>query len=576
MHGYTLILTLAFGFSLALVLGYATQRLVRSPILGYLIAGFLVGPRTPGFVADAGLATELAEVGVILLMFGVGLHFHLKDLLAVRAIALPGAVVQSLVATGFGALTALAFGWTLGAGIVLGIAISVASTVVLMRVLMDAEALSTPHGRIAVGWLIVEDIFTVVALVLLPVVGAGGVGAGAIAGSLAWAAVKLAILVAIMLVIGARAIPWTLTQVARTRSRELFTLAVLAIALAIAAGSAALFGASMALGAFLAGMVVGQSEVSHQAAADALPMRDAFAVLFFLSVGMLFDPALLVTQPGLVLAVLAIILVAKPLAALGIVLVLGYPVRSAITVALGLAQIGEFSFILADAARKIGLLPAEGQSVLVVCALISIALNPPIFRRAHRIEAWLRSHRRLWALLNRRVDREGRALEKIAQAPTARGGVRAVVAGYGPVGETVTEILRDFGVEPVVIELNVDAVKRVKQSGIPAIFGDASRREILESAGVADARYLLLTIPDPESRQSVVAAARALNPDVKVIARARFVKERAALQELGVSAVAIEEVEAAVGLARLLLVEVGAETSRIEAEAARIRAKYAI
>src|SRR5688572_18293340 len=319
MHNIDLILTLTLGVSSALNLGYITQRLGLSPILGYLLAGIAAGPYTPGPVADARLASQLAEVGVILLMFGVGLHFHLKDLLAVKAIAIPGAVGQSVVATALGALIAWGAGWTLGSGIVLGIAISVASTVVLMRVLVDNKALDTPQGHVAVGWLIVEDILTVLVLVLLPVVassaGKGG-GAAAIAGSLGLALLKIGVLVFLVLVLGSRVIPWILTLVARTRSRELFTLAVLALALVVATTSAVVFGASMALGAFLAGMVVGQSKVSEQAAADALPMRDAFAVLFFVSVGMLFDPRFLLQQPVLVLAVLGVILIAKPLVAL--------------------------------------------------------------------------------------------------------------------------------------------------------------------------------------------------------------------------------------------------------------------
>lgn len=582
MHEYGLIVTLAASFSIALVLGFATQRLGASPILGYLLAGIAAGPHTPGFVADAALAAQLAEVGVILLMFGVGLHFHPGDLLAVKGIAVPGAVAQSAVATALGALVAVAFGWSFGAGAVLGMAVAVASTVVLMRVLLDNDQLGTAHGRIAVGWLIVEDIFTVVVLVLLPVMAGAlsgtAAGLGAAAGALGWALFKLAVLFALLLGVGSRVVPKLLAQVARSRSRELFTLAVLAAALAIAAGSALLFGASMALGAFLAGMVVGRSETSHQAAADALPMRDAFAVLFFVSVGMLFDPRFVFREPALVLSVLAIILVAKPLAALAIVLGLGYSVRTALTVAVGLAQIGEFSFILAEAGRRLGVLPEEATSVLVACALISIALNPLAFRTMGPIEAWLRARPRLWAILERRAARRGRAAnEATARALAAeRNAIHAIVVGYGPVGETASALVRDFGIEPVIVELNVDTVTRLVREGKRAIYGDASRRDILESAGIRSARVLLVTLPDLASRAPVITTARALNPKIKILVRARYLAERRELERLGADAVCYEEAEAAVGLAELLLEEVGADQARIRAEAEKIRRRFAI
>jgi CPA2 family monovalent cation:H+ antiporter-2 len=346
MHEIGLILTLSAGLVAALFFGFLTERLRLSPILGYLLAGIAVGPHTPGFTADAAITAQLAEVGVILLMFGVGLHFRLKDLVAVRRVAVPGAVGQSLVATLLAAGVAHWFGWGLGAGLALGIGLSVASTVVLMRVLADGGLLDSVHGHVAVGWLVVEDIFTVVILVLLPasaaVFGGGGGGLGDLAAALGLALLKVSLLSVVMLLAGARAIPWMLVAVARTRSRELFTLAILAVALAIATVASRVFGVSMALGAFLAGMVVGQSKVSHQAAADALPMRDAFAVLFFVSVGMLFDPGFLLEEPGLVAATLVIVLVAKPLVALLLVELMGYSVRTGLVVAVGLAQIGEF------------------------------------------------------------------------------------------------------------------------------------------------------------------------------------------------------------------------------------------
>src|SRR4051794_8638549 len=380
MHSYPLITTMAAAFTAAWVLGLITQRLRLSPIVGYLLAGVAIGPFTPGFVGDPTLAPQLAEMGVILLMFGVGLHFHVKDLLAVRGVAIPGAVGQSLVATALGVAVSTAFGMPFKLGLVLGMATAVASTVVLIRGLTDNKMLDTPHGHVAVGWLIVEDIFTVVPLVLIPAMGTAAPDAGAAAAGAAghaaasshplWltmliALAKLAALVALVLLAGSKVIPRVMVAVARLRSRELFTLTVLVMAIAIAAGSAYLFGASMALGAFLAGMVVGQSPVSHQAAADALPMRDAFAVLFFTSVGMLFDPRFIFHDPMLLIAGLFVVLIAKPLAALFIVALIGYPVHTGLVVALGLAQIGEFSFILSDLGRQHHLMSERGHNLLV-------------------------------------------------------------------------------------------------------------------------------------------------------------------------------------------------------------------
>ncbi len=381
MHNIDLILTLTGGLAAALTLGYVTHRLGLSPIVGYLLAGVAVGSHTPGFVADRELAEQLAEIGVILLMFGVGLHFHLKELWAVRRVAIPGAVGRIVLATAMGAVVTRAFGWSWTAGLVFGLAISVASTVVLIRVLTDARDLHTPTGHIAVGWVVVEDLVTVVMLVLLPpLVGAEGTGAAGMAHALGEAALKIAALVAFTVLIGRRAIPWLLERVAETRSRELFSLAVLVLALGIAVGSATLFGVSMALGAFLAGTVVGRSEFSLRAAAEVLPMRDAFAVLFFVSVGMLFDPAYLVEAPGLVAATLAIVLVGKSLVALGIVSLLGYPLRVSLAVAVALAQIGEFSFIVALLGRQLDILPAAGANTLVAAAIVSITLNPLLYR----------------------------------------------------------------------------------------------------------------------------------------------------------------------------------------------------
>jgi CPA2 family monovalent cation:H+ antiporter-2 len=557
MHDLPLISTIAAAFTAAWLLGLLTQWLRLSPIVGYLLAGILIGPHTPGFVGDVHIAQQLAEVGVILLMFGVGLHFHLKDLIAVKNVAIPGAVVQSLIATVVAMAVFSAFGMPLKTGAVLGMAMAVASTVVLMRVLMDADVLSSRQGHVAVGWLIVEDIFTVILLVLIPVLGtdAPGAGPGAFWWTLGVALVKLAVLVAIVLVAGAKVVPWVLVRVARLRSRELFTLTILVFSVAIAAASYFFFGASMALGAFLAGMVVAQSPVSHQAAADALPLRDAFAVLFFVSVGMLFDPVFLIDQPLMVAAALGIILIVKPLAALLIVAVLGHSVRTALTVAIGLAQIGEFSFILSELARKHGLMPESGHNVLVVAAIISITLNPLLFRALPRIEDGLRKHPRLWWLLNGRAERNAAAmnLAELGPVPSAEDGKRlAIVVGYGPVGRSVHKVLQDAGLSTVIIDMNIDTVTELHDEGQAAIFGDGSNLGVLEQAGVSRATHLVVTLPNASHRAAVVTAGRSLSETVRIVVRARYLRESEELAKSGASAAVFEEADA---LARLVLAD---------------------
>ncbi len=401
-HDVTLIATIALGFVLAFVFGLAANRLRLPPLVGYLVAGIVLGPYTPGFVADAGLAGQLAEIGVILLMFGVGLHFSVADLMAVRRIAVPGAIGQIVAATAIGAGMAMLWGWSFGAGLVLGLCLSVASTVVLLKALEERNAVSTPNGRIAVGWLIVEDLAMVLALVLLPALAGvlGGVASADAHGhagdegplwlTLLITFAKVGAFGAIALMVGPRVMPWLLKQVARTGSRELFTLSVLSIALGIAFGSAALFGVSFALGAFFAGVVLNESDLSHKAAANSLPLQDAFAVLFFVSIGMLFDPSILVREPLLVAAVVLLVVVAKSLVALGIVLALGYPISTALTVSAALAQIGEFSFILAGLGLTYQLLPQEGLSLILAAALLSITLNPMIFAGADAAGRWVR------------------------------------------------------------------------------------------------------------------------------------------------------------------------------------------
>jgi monovalent cation:H+ antiporter-2, CPA2 family len=585
-NGAGFLVNLSVSLVLALILGLFTQRLRLSPIIGYLLAGIAIGPHTPGFVADPKMAHDFAELGVILLMFGVGLHFNFNDLLAVRRIAIPGSLGQIVVASALGTIAALSFGLGPAAALVIGIAISVASTVVLVRVLMDHDLLQTSQGHIAIGWLILEDIFTVFVLVVLPglasIWGKSETGGGSLLITFGLATAKFAGLTVLVVLIGRKAIPWLLNLVARTRSRELFTLTILSLAFAIATGSAALFGVSMALGAFLAGVVVGQTEVSNQAAADALPMKDAFAVLFFVSVGMLFDPQAIVNQPRLLIGLLGVIILAKPLAAFLIIWVLRYSVRTAITVALSLSQIGEFSFLLANEAVGLGILSPEGQSLLVGCALISIAANPLLFRAITPLEQWLRSRDRIWRALSQRSNVEGAKLNEEERSRSlgldqdSEGKAGAVIVGYGPVGQTAFRILKDFDVPLVIVDLNVDTVRKLRGSGQAAVYGDASQRDILEAAGVKKASYLLVTIPDVLTRSSVILAAKELNPKLHVFSRARHLQERVWLDEIGATDICIEEAETAIGLAILLLREVGADGNRIQKEIQKIRGEYGI
>ena len=579
MHDLPLITTIAAAFSAALVLGLITQRLKLSPIVGYLLAGIAIGPHTPGFAGDIKLAGQLAEIGVILLMFGVGLHFDLKDLLAVRRVAVPGAVGQSVIATVLGVIMAAAFGWSLRSGLVLGMAMSVASTVVLLRVLMDNRMLDTPHGHVAVGWLIVEDVFTVIVLVLIPALGTSQEVAGAVASTPLWkslpiALFKLAALVAILLVVGSRVVPWIMVRVARLRSRELFTLTVLVMAIAVAAASQHLFGASMALGAFLAGMVVGQSPVSHQAAADALPLRDAFAVLFFASVGMLFDPGFIFQQPLLVLCALAIVMIGKPIVALAIVAVMGYPARTGLTVALGLAQIGEFSFILSDLGRRHGLLNDAGHNVLVACALVSITLNPLLFRSIDPIERTLKRWPSVWRFLNgRNMRREQKMNEQTGRSLEQSDKPLAVIVGYGPVGRTADSIIRGGGLETIVVDLNMDTIQALTRQGRLALYGDAYNIEVMHQA-LPRATHLVITLPHSINRNPLIAAAKLINPAIKVFVRARYIAERDELTQVGADAACYEEAEAAVALAKLVLFEQGADPQTIKRETMRIRQEF--
>jgi CPA2 family monovalent cation:H+ antiporter-2 len=571
MHNLDLILTLTGGLVAALVFGYLTQRVGLSPIVGYLLAGLVVGPNTPGFVANKHLADQLAEVGVILLMFGVGLQFHLKELLEVRRIAILGALGQILVATGLGYVIGTAMNWGWAAGIVFGLAISVASTVVLLRVLADNNDLHTPAGHIAVGWLVVEDLFTVLVLVLLPVVfGSGEAASANVPLALVLAVAKLGVLVAFTLVAGGRLIPWVLGHVARTNSRELFTLTILVLALGIAVTSAKIFGASMALGAFLAGMVVGRSDFSQRAASEALPMRDAFAVLFFVSVGMLFDPRHLAASPGLVAATLAVVLVGKPLAALLIVWFLKCPVRTGLSVAVALAQIGEFSFILATVARDLRLLPDPAYNALVAASILSISLNPLLYRLIDGFEMKLKTRPGLWRILNARANGMPRDAGRAAEPAYAQNPL-AVVVGYGPVGRTLTRLLRESDIEPVVIELNLDTFRELKAEGIQAVYGDASQRDTLIHAGAQKAMSLILSTAGMPGSQELIRLAKELNPAIRLFARSVHLREASALRQAGADAVFSGEGEVALSMTEFMLRQVGATPEQIDRERDRIR-----
>jgi CPA2 family monovalent cation:H+ antiporter-2 len=568
VHEYDLILTLTGGFAGALILGYLTQRLGLSPIVGYLLAGTLLGPNTPGLAVDSGMAEQLAEIGVILLMFGVGLQFHIEELLAVRRVAIPGAIAQGAIATLLGAWLVSSLGWTADGAIVYGIALSVASTVVVIRVLSDHNVLHTHAGHVAVGWLVVQDVMMVLALVLLPAMfGRDGAG-GPLWMAIAITLLKVGALVAFTAVVGARVIPKILDRVAMTRSRELFTLTVLVIALGIAVGSARIFGVSMALGAFLAGMVVGRSDYSLRAASDALPMRDAFAVLFFVSVGILLDPGTLFENPSLLAGSIAIVLVANPLVAFVIMWMTREPFKTCVMVAVALAQIGEFSFILATLGRDLKLLTHEATNMLVATSMISIVVNPVLFRTIDPIVKWIARQPRLRGYFDR-----PRLLDSDAPPPvarTARHAHSAVLIGFGPTGKTVARLLQESGIEPTVVELNIETVRTIRESGVNAVYGDATRPETLTKAGIETARSLILTSAGMANSTEVIRSAREANPGIRVLARAMYLRELPDLKRAGADTVFTGEGEVALAFVEDLLLRLGATAEQIERE--RVRA----
>ena len=561
-HNVSLISTIAAGFGLALVFGYIAVRIKVPPLVGYLFAGILIGPSTPGFVADVDLAGQLAEIGVMLLMLGVGLHFSLKDLLAVRRIAIPGALLQIGVATALGMGTATLWGWSLGASLVFGLALSVASTVVLLRALEARGVLESVNGRIAVGWLIVEDLVMVLVLVLLPALApllGGGDAAQAPTDGNIWATLaitlaKVGAFIALMLVVGRRVFPRLLWLVARTGSRELFTLCVIAGAVSVAYGSAKLFDVSFALGAFFAGMMMRESEFSHRAAEESLPLRDAFSVLFFVSVGMLFDPRVLLDEPLRVLAVVAIIMVGKTLAAVALVVAFRYPLNSALTVGASLAQIGEFSFILAGLGVALKLLPIEGQSLILAGALISIALNSLLFGAIEPVQVWLRQR----SAFARRLERPD---DPLAELPTSTDEAlltgQVVLVGYGRVGKRIAEELTAQKIAFVVAEQNREFVERLRAQGVPAVSGDATDAAVLIQAHIARAAMLVIATPDTLGVRKMVEAARALNPGIEVVVRTHNEEEARLLEAEQIGKVFMGEHELAHGMARHVLARMG-------------------
>ncbi len=548
-HDTDLINIVAVGLGLAFILGALANKLRLSPLVGYLVAGICVGPFTPGFVADQALANQLAEIGVMLLMFGVGLHFSLKDLMEVKAIAIPGAIGQILVATLLGWGLAALMGWPVIYGVVFGFSLATASTVVLLRAMEERRLLETTRGKIAIGWLIVEDLACVLALVMMPVL-AGVFGpdaanethtVGSVLASIGWTFVQLGLFVAVMLVVGRRVIPWILERIAGTGSRELFTLAVLAIALGVAFGSAMLFGVSFALGAFFAGMLLNESELSHKAANDSLPLRDAFAVLFFVSVGMLFNPAILIDHPWQVLATAAIIMFGKSAAAFVIVRAFGHPTGTALTISASLAQIGEFAFIIAGLGVTLKILPPTGQALVLAGALISIMLNPLVFGLLDR---WLLKHQETAPTT---VETE------LPPGPSLDLHDHAIVIGYGRVGSALAQVLRDRGVPVMIIDDNKEHVAEAHAAGLPGIRGSAASDRVLAEAHPERAKIAVLAIPQPLEAGETLAKLRALNPGLTLLARAHSDAEVKHLLAHGADGTVMAERELAYSLAEMVM-----------------------
>ncbi len=555
-HNVTLITTIAAGFGLALIFGFIAERLKLSALVGYLVAGILIGPATPGFVADAHIASQLSEIGVMLLMFGVGLHFSIEDLMSVKRIAIPGAIVQMTIATLLGMYVSSAWGWTFGEGLVFGLSLSCASTVVLLKALESRNLMKSINAKITIGWLVVEDLITVLVLVLLPPLASllGGTALGNESVSI-WQTIGLTLLqvaafIVIMLGIGKRLLPWMLWHIAKTGSRELFTLAVISAAIGIAYGASALFNVSFALGAFFAGMVMRESEFSHRAAQESLPLRDAFAVLFFVSVGMLFQPSILIDKPMSVLAVVAVIVVGKSVAAMAITLAFRYPLNTALVVAASLAQIGEFSFILAGLGASLGILPAEGMSLILAGALISIAINPLIFSAINPFKKWLVGLSGLASDLEKRVDPFAE-LPMSTERKYLEGQV--VLVGYGRVGRRIAQELTAHDIPFVVAEQNREVVEGLRRKGIPAVSGNASEPSVLIQAHIANASMLVVATPDTIDVRKMVDTAKALRPEIRIVLRTHNEDESELLRKDNLGTVFYGEEELANGMCKFIV-----------------------
>lgn len=546
-HTTPLITTIVGGLVLAFLFGMLANRLRISPLVGYLLAGVLAGPFTPGFVADTNLAPELAELGVILLMFGVGLHFSLKDLMAVKSIAIPGAVAQIAAATLLGMGLSWALGWPMMTGLVFGLCLSTASTVVLLRALEERQLIDSQRGQIAIGWLIVEDLMMVLALVLLPALAGlfeeGNASVTTIMIDLLITIGKVVAFMVLMMVVGRRVVPWILARSAATGSRELFTLSVLALALGIAFGAVEFFDVSFALGAFFAGMVLNESELSHRAAHDTLPLRDAFAVLFFVSVGMLFDPMILVQQPLAVLGALAIIVFGKSLVALALVMLFGHSKRTALTISVSLAQIGEFAFILAGLGISLNILPESGRNLVLAGAILSIMLNPILF-------AILERYLQKTETIEEQTMEE--AIEEEKQIPVDLCN-HAVIVGFGRVGSLLGSRLMEAGIPIVVVENSRPRVEALREQGIKAVLGNAARSDTMALVRLDCARWLLLTIPNGYEAGEIVTAARETRPNIEIIARAHYDDEVDYIMERGADRVVMGEREIANSMLNLLL-----------------------
>jgi len=566
IHETDLIITITVAFVVASVGGYIASRLRLPPILGFILSGVAIGPFTPGFSANSEIASQLAEIGVILLMFGVGIHFSLKDLLAVQSIALPGAVIQVFVMTSLVTFIASLWGWSLEAGILLGLAISIASTVILVHTLTEREELESPQGRIAVGWLIVEDLLTVFALVLIPVLivdtSASTTGGDNLSVIVAVTVGKVVLLAGGMILVGARVVPWILVQTARTGSRELFMLSVLSVALGIAYISASVFDVSFALGAFLAGLVISESDLSYQAAAEALPLQDAFAVLFFVSVGMLFDWTFLIESPVMVITILLLIVVVKPVVSFLIVAAYRYPMRVGLIIGASRAQIGEFSFILASLGLSLDILPVEGYSLILSGAILSITLNPLVFKAIQPIENWLRQRPPVMKYLDTRGGSSTALIAPDGEEPM-RG--HAVLCGYGRVGRIISQALERRGFRHVVIEQDRHVVEELRTRGITAYYGDASNPMLLKHLNLDRARVLVIAVPDPISTRLIVEEARLLNPRLAIVVRTHSETERERLAAMGVNEAVVGEMELALEMTRFTMRRFGVGSTEIQA-----------